>query len=374
MNLYFEELKKVFIKQKLLLLLFLFFTVKVALSFSGAYQQVLFHEKGLQEDYLSYMVLLEGPLTPEKEDALLSDKSRSDESDARLNEAVARLGKGQIAPGEFYDVVTSETPYQNKKPVIEHLYSQYQYVSADPDRRYFVNSIGWSSLIADELPDFLLILAVLVFCTVIFRYEYKNQMSALNHTSANGTVKLAAVKIAIIGSLCLIVTIGLYAINLLSVCLLNGLDGFSYPIQSIPFYSSSSKAISLGQLLANLLGLRLLGVVFLMTLILLLYLCVRSSAVTLTAGLVVTIVPMFIFGMNGLIFRIPLPVGYLIGTGFYRGNDSFLLDDGNVERLHYLFREVPDIWFVALVATAALFTIIMLFVCVIHYGRTRGIS
>ena len=201
-------------------------------------------------------------------------------------------------------------------------------------------------------------------------------MPALNLTAANGKARLAAAKILITSLVCLILTIGFFMVDLAFVYLFNGLSGFGFPIQSIPFYGSSGKALSLGSLLLRLLGLRVLGVMLLVSLVLLLYLCSRSAIATLTTSLAIAVIPPFVFGMNGLIFRLPLPMGYLIGNGFYRGSESLWLDDGKQVSLKYLFQEVPDTWFAALVLVGIVLIAAMLVACVLRFasGKSRGVT
>jgi hypothetical protein len=97
------------------------------------------------------------------------------------------------------------------------------------------------------------------------------------------------------------------------------------------------------------------------------YLCSCSAIAALTAGLAIAIIPPFVFGMDGFVFRLPLPTSFLIGNGFYRGSESLLVDNGIDTSMVYLFREVPDGWFIVLTLLAILCIALLLVLCVSRF-------
>jgi hypothetical protein len=140
--------------------------------------------------------------------------------------------------------------------------------------------------------------------------------------------------------------------------LVNGLGGFDAPIQSVPVFGDADRSMRLHTLLIGIWGLRLLGILLLAACVFFISVRGKSMMLTLIAGLSIAVIPVFICGSSGLLYRLPVPAGFVIGTGFFRGTEVFQADSGT--SILYQFREVPDSYFVALVAGVILMTVVLL--------------
>ncbi|MCL1880333.1 MAG: hypothetical protein FWF71_06975 [Actinomycetia bacterium] len=370
MRLAAEELKKLLIKRGMLLFIVLMLALKLGLALTTA-PPPLFQTQQLQNQYQEQIAALMGPLTAEKRQQLLSAKSRLDDSDSRIEEAFEEFAAAKINSQQLDEVTAAETDVQIARPLSEHLYQQYEYVAADPTNRYFVDPVGWSAILASEQPDYLLVLAVIVLSVLVFSGEDKSGMAALNLTATKGRMRLAALKLGITGLVCLLLVGGCLLIDVVQAARAGSLFGFGFPIQSIPFFALSTASISLGSLLFQMFWLRLLGACLLSALVLLVYLCSRSTIAALCSGLAYALVPLFVCGSSGALFWLPLPAAYLVGSGFYRGTDGVLMDDGSTV---YVFQAVPGARSAALVPIGILLIVLMLAVCVWRFlaAQKRG--
>ena len=368
MNLFAEELKKLLIKRKLLWLFVAALIIKTGLSFAFAGQHLLFSDAGLQAKYQTCMAILEGRLTAEKERFILNEKRECDESEARLDQAFEQIAKGEVDKGQFDAILAAESEYQNGKAVVEHFYKQYEYVSKDPDRRYFVDPVGWSGLFSGSQPDYLLLISVIVLSAMVFNCETGSGMSILNLTSAGGRMKLCGIKM-LIGCLSsvLLVTV-FYLAEIGAEYLVNGLGGFDAPMQSVPVFGNASRSLTLLSLLAGILGLRLLGILLLVVCVFFASVRGKSMMIALISGLSIAVIPVFACGSSGLLYRLPVPAGFVIGTGFFKGTEVLQASGGN--DLLAQFREVTGVYFILLVAAVILMTGALFALTAHQYVRT----
>lgn len=98
------------------------------------------------------------------------------------------------------------------------------------------------------------------------------------------------------------------------VALSVGLDGASYPLQSLSFFEHSPYLISVGQAYGIVVLSRCLGAAWFAILIALLSILFRQTVLTTFSGIAVSILPHLIGG-SFLKYVLPLPAGLLGRTG-----------------------------------------------------------
>jgi len=323
-----EELKKAFIKQMLTPVLLLALLLKAFLLLTNNAAPFFDYDQSLRKDYLACMEYLEGPATPEKSAFVQSMVLESKESDIRIDEAVNMLLAGTISESEFGKILIAESEIQHRKPVVEHIAVQYEYVMENDSDRYYIDPLGWSSLLGKQQPDIILEVLALVIGVVIFYVEDDSTMSSINMSAKYGRKHLAIAKSITVFVYCLTVVSAFFGLDTIVTGAVYGLDGASYPIQSIPFYAHSTYNMSFAALLACLYVLAVLGALILASAMVLLFLISRSAVTSLVIGLSLSIFPPFVTNADDRLFRLPFPSAYLVGNGFFRGDSFFIYFDG----------------------------------------------
>ena len=120
---------------------------------------------------------------------------------------------------------------------------------------------GWETLLSNSLPDFLLLLTLIIVLTPLFCYEYENEMDMLLLSSSKGKYQTGVVKLAIAAILAALITLSFTVIEYVSLVWNVGMDNGTFPLQSLPFFASSSYDITLNQALFLLICIRMIGAI-----------------------------------------------------------------------------------------------------------------
>ena len=102
------------------------------------------------------------------------------------------------------------------------------------------------------------------------------------------------------------------------VALSVGVDGVSYPLQSLSFFENSPYFISIGQAYVIVIICRCLGAAWLAVLIALFSVLFQQTILTTFSGIAISVLPHLI-GSSFLKYILPLPAGLLAGTGYLWG-------------------------------------------------------
>lgn len=281
------EMKKIFLHQKGLLILLLSLSAYVVLSLCNGYDSSYVLEQN-QNAYHSYMEHWKGAITKEKAQEMEDEYS-----------IVNRTDNG-------------------KKAVFMTLYNQYYYAKEDITHRYLMDERGWNTLLTHDGLNFMLVLCLLALFVPVFCGEYQCGMNQILRSCRNGRNRLACIKLftMIIVAVCTAVLFQM--IQLLVVSRLVGLDGYSYPLQSISFFEHSPYVVTIGQAYAIVFFCRLIGAAWFAVLIALLSNLFRHVVLTAFAGITVSVLPHLI-GNNFIKYILPLPAGPLAGAGYIWG-------------------------------------------------------
>lgn len=320
------ELKKVLLKRWGLLLILLILNVQCALNLLGATNANPTIEKN-KAAYLSYVNRVAGPLTEAKGQSIQAEQARIAKSEETQKTLVRQLFEASLTQKGLKQETDIGTTLKNKNGFLI-LNDQYQYIKQDSTRRYFLYVNGWNALLTSESPDLLLILLVLLLVSPLFTMEYEQDMEPLHLSCKRGRSVLALQKLAV-GFLLAVGTSLLFsAADYLCYALRYGLPLGSAPLQSLPFFSNSPYRISLLCAFGIMTILHAAGYALLALIVLFIETVARKTLPTLVAGICVAILPLLIFPSGSLKYRLPLPLGFMLGTGYLRGSASATVKDG----------------------------------------------
>ncbi len=322
------EIKKIMLHRKALLyivIVLLFSTVWLAVS-DSPYDNAMEQYKSEYEWYL------------EKVDGYCTD-----EYSLYLEQEAARIADAKEKQSNllesYYDRKISESEYKKESQeigkILEHqngfevIYQQYLYICENAENRYFLQTNGWMGLIGGGTLNFVLFFGILLLVTPVFCSEYSCRMDALILTSKEGRKSsLHKLLIIIAGVLLMCVSISLIEYGFYS--LKYGLPNGNYPIQSLSYFAASSKSITLFEGYVCIALLRLFGGLFLANFLMFISVVAKKYAVTLLTGAVSVIIP-YIGLSKTSIYRLPLPLPFLLGTDFFAGdivsNDALIGDE-----------------------------------------------
>lgn len=328
------EWKKILIKQKGLLIIGLMVLLKIIMTLQQGYDSNEIINRN-PDAYATYMDLFEGKLTEPKEQALKDEYYAVTNANIELDELVQQWKNGSLEK-ETYEQ-ESEQYYERIKnhAIFLEIYNQYFYVKEDPEKRYLMDGRGWETLLSNSLPDFVLLLTLIIVLTPLFCYEYENEMDMLLLSSSKGKYQTGAVKLAIAAILAALITLSFTVIEYVSLAWNVGMDNGNFPLQSLLFFASSAYDITLNQALLLLVFTRMIGAILFAGCICLLSIISKRTIITLFVSSVLVFLPYFLFSNKLLLYYLPLPSGLLIGTGYLWGTiyNSVLTDQGDIEKI-----------------------------------------
>lgn len=317
MNLFTYELKKIMFHQRGALYIGIYLIAVFAglvltnAPFNSAMQQY-------KSEYEWYLEKVNGPCTKDVTTYLEQEASLITEAKANRQTLLAQYYNGDIDQNTYQQKNAELNTVLEHQNGFEVIYQQYLYVCENKDNHYFLQTNGWSGLLNNVSFNFLLLLTILLIATPAFCSEYGCQMDNLILTAKEG-LKSALCKILIISLsvilLCVIsssLRFGFYAFQY-------GLPNGNYPLQSLSYFGSSNKQISLLGSYVAITTFQCFGCLFLTLLLLFFSVVVKKYALTLLLGAVSMLLP-YIGLPTTWIYRLPLPLPFFLGTDFFAGS------------------------------------------------------
>lgn len=360
-------MKKLFLYQKGLLFIgcyFIFSLVTLIVFDTSANPDVELNSK----PYSFYLDQVKGPVLEKTETFFTEEAKKISNANVALRKAYDDYYDGKISKKEFLAVSRPlEEIVQNEKG-FNLLFYQYSYVREQPDNRYFLYTNGWDGLLSHDSLDFLFLLLLLVLVTPVFCYEYESRMEALILTVKKGIKVQAATKMILV-----LVTVTI--ICLLSAALKYGffyfkygLENGNYPLQSLAYFGTSTKDLSLFETFLWMTACKLFGNLSFAMLIMFVGVCIKKYALTLFTSTALILVPYFGFSLESSKYFLPGPLGFMIATGFFRGNEH----EYNIftEQKDILFQEISNPAWMILSAITLCIGIGMFFVIIIRHTNS----
>lgn len=284
------ELKKILFYQKGLMTILLCLLAYTVLVLCRGYDSSYLLDR--KEDvYLSYMERWQGGITEEKAQEMKTE----------------------------YDAVNRSNA--GNKEVFMTVYNQYYYAKENTACRYLMDERGWNTLLTHDGLNFILLFCLLALSVPVFCGEYQCGMNQILRSCRNGRNRIARIKLLTIMALAVYVAALFQLIDFLVLSAEAGLDGASYPLQSLRFFERSPYYITIGQAYTIVVLCRCLGAAWFALLTALLSNLFRRVILTAFSGIVVSVMPHLI-GSSFIKYILPVPAGLLAGTGYLWGTLS----------------------------------------------------
>lgn len=287
--------------------------------------------------YMHYLDKVNGELSNEKEDFLEDEAVKISEANASR----------EILLDDFYNGIIPEKKYKEQMQIIEEqlqyekgfeqIYNQYLYICEDKEQRYFMDYTGWQCLFSDNLFIIFASTMILLMNGQVFCKEYQVQMDILCKTCKNNKRNLVR-KIWIANTLAVAICITLSLIQYLFYKEAYGLSNGSFPVQSVPYFSSCSRHISCLETFRYLVVIRSLGGTLFGNVIFMLSIITHKLSLTVCMSVALQVLPFFGFTGSDM-YWLPFPVSFMQATGFLLGN-QYSIDELTGEKI-LIFKEIP---------------------------------
>ena len=273
-----------------------------------------------REEYEWYLERLDGACTEEKAAWLEQEAQAITEARNTRTQSQENYYSGRITAEQYERQIAEAGTVLAHEHGFEAVYRQYLYICENTGNRYFLNTNGWAGLFSAQTLDFPLFLVILILAATVFCSEYSCQMDALLRTAPQSR---KSAKSKAIMTLCAVFVLcgGLALIRFVFFGMKYGLPHGGYPVQSIAGFGGSTKNISLLAAYLILTVLRCFGSVYLAALLLFTSVLVKKYALTVVIGVASTLIP-YIGLSRQICYRLPLPLPFLLATGFLEGASS----------------------------------------------------
>lgn len=271
------------------------------------------------EEYSFYMNQLEGAYTPEKELFLEEEAERISEAKISLQKLYNNYYDGKISETYFKaGIEECERIIKNERG-FEVIYEQLLYIKENPENRYFMKTNGWNGLLADKTLDLFLTVTILLLITPVFCYEYESKMDILVLTSRKGEKSYTLYKYFF----ALLIAAMLCFMNLcIRYCYYDiryGLHNGDFPYQSIVFFGTSTRNISLMEAFLVISVIKVFGYLFFAQIIMFVSNIVRKYSITVFSCAALIILPYY--GLEEKYINLfPLPLTFMTGTSLFEGS------------------------------------------------------
>ncbi|MCU6761687.1 ABC-2 family transporter protein [uncultured Roseburia sp.] len=316
-----REIYHILIKRRGILLLIIFILAEIIMSVSGIRnsRDIIYAVEDDKVQYTEYMEVLSGPHTEEKKVFVNDLFQQVQKAKEKQNETVDRYIRGEAGKEEFYRTSEESEELLSHEQIINLLENQLLYISENPEQRYWIYENGWIGFFKSNSMDILLMVIILVGVLPVFSIDYERDMDMLNQTTRSGGSRLYHSRVlagVLFAAVCTAVQI---AIKFIITEIYFGLEGASYPLQSVQeLFAGHPWNVSCLSAAGLLLVLRIIGAAYTALLIMSLSVWCRRLLNTGVLSVAFICIPLFIFKESKL-FQLPLPTSFLWGNGFITG-------------------------------------------------------
>lgn len=293
------------IKEKILLAVLLFLILKV-FSYVGLEYAYPWKSESESEFYNEYMQSIAGEFSEAKAEKIENDY------------------QNEVLRGNHYDAMGL-------------IYSDYQYVLQDTDRRSFISPNAIELVLIHSDTDWLLIFLILLMAASIVTKEYTAGVIQITQTSRKGRGELAIQKaIIMIGTVAVVASL-YQALPLLICGLKYGFSCADAPIQSIRAFESFGRELSLIEAWGYVSVLRVIAYTIFAVLMFSLASICRKATTLFFVGLSMVFFPIYLLTGDSHqenIYQTFIPLGNLNGFGFLLGDIQLAAQD------EYRFMEI----------------------------------
>lgn len=296
---FYKEFKKIFVRQKAVLFLLVILLIKIMLVCISGYDSHYMIDEN-EKYYLEYIQKYQGKIT---------------------EELITTIE-------EEYNRITHETnsnllQYQ-KENAFQVVYHQYIY-QKDKGGGYILDSRGWQTILEHDHIDYLLVIGIIIFSTMLFAVEYDTDMYNLLLTSSKGKYRVTFTKLLIGTGTSIFLSAAFQAIQYIYLYMTVGLPFAEYPLQCLEYFEKSNWNCTLGQACLFVFIIKMFGSVFIAALSFISINVMRKISLSMISSIAMILIIDVFCGQKAVAYY--LPIGLLKGTGYFWA-DQYITDIG----------------------------------------------
>lgn len=319
MRLFKFEINKLLIKQKALPIIIFFLLIKIMFLYLSPLKKDLMIERN-KHNYIYYINILSGKLTEKKERYIKEEEKIIEDAKNSINILNSNLEKSKINEEQYIAKSKKYTKILDREKALKIILNELKYVENHKENRCFLYKTGWNELIAKENIDIIAIVLLLTIVVPFFANEYEKEMNLIIIPSKKGSREAVIIKI-IVSILMVIAISSLFAFTEYTFYNVKyGLQGASYPLQSLEFFQNSTRDISILETFILINIIKTIGYILLVLISILLSIKVKNSLPAIFFSACTVCIPYFIFKTGELKYKLPGPLGEIIATGFFMGD------------------------------------------------------
>lgn len=274
-----------------------------------------------REAYDFYLHQVEGKCTEETESLLSKEAQRIAKANSELQRLYNDYYDGKLSEKEFASQIAAAEETVRYQKGFELLYEQYNSVRESPENRWLLYTNGWDGLLSHDRLNLLFVMLLLLLITPVFCQEYESKMNELIMTEPKGARHHAYRKVILVVAVVCVICLLDSGLQYFFYYWKYGLPHGSYPLQSLSYFATSTREATLmGTFLAVSFG-KLFGSISFAIFILFVSVCVKKYALTLFTCTAVILLPYYGLTLQSTKYFMPGPLGFMISTGFFRGNE-----------------------------------------------------
>ncbi len=334
----FYEVKKMYIFQKGLIFIGLFILMHFIILYALD-KPVNSHVEDNLTQYSFYLEKVRGHLSSQTEQFLQEESHLLNEAKVDTDKLYDSYYNGNLTERAFIQERSKLEEILKNQAGFDAIFEQYIYIREKPDERYFLNTNGWNALLGSENLDYFAVILILLLVTPIFCQEFENSMDSLTLTMKKGGRTHAVCKILLVFISIIIICIISFGLTYLFYDIKYGLQNGNYPLQSLSFFSTSTKKLTLIHTYIYICLFKLFGYISFSVLIMFLSVCMKKYALTLFTSVAVIFLPYIGLDISAIKYVYTGPLGFMIATGFFRG--SQYKTDRFTDEIQEIFKEIP---------------------------------
>lgn len=355
------ELKKLFIKQHVLVLIILATAVKLFNSSSLFIPDYSVLTKTQRNYYLNYIALYGGQLTDEKEDAIFDLYERASEANTLRRKIEADYNAGRYkSDKEYMEALYNVDKIAGEYDAIKYLYQKYLVAAADKENRWLLAGDAKAMTVGSEN---LLVLLICFMSAAAVYYERKMNRLVKTTISAGGS---AAMRSAVLFLAIFSVWLIFAGIEFAAVVNSVGVDHLGVSVANLDsFQNTPYTNLSILQAFVLIQLTKLCGYLFLSSVAVLLVLVVKNLPLAVFVPFSCTFVWIYLFRYSEKLTYYS-PFSLILGSPYYTGD--FYKHENGLD--HLLYTTVPLSLTLLLVGICILTTVVAVLVMI---GKGRGV-
>lgn len=312
-----NELYRIFIKQRFILILIVLWAVKI-ISIINSPVYINTEIEQLHKEYTTYISQYEGKYSQSAEQ-IYDDYNDIVKAGEELSILFGQLDNKEINADTYKEKTAELNKCMQRSKLVTLAKEELDYVKESPQDRWVMYINGWEAFMAKERLDYTLVIAVVFLVLILFVFDTELGVASLTLSTVNGRSKAYFSKQLILIVFIISASLILLGTELIYFAVKYGLPCMNAPIQSLISFRESPLNISIVEGVLMMTFFRIIGYTLLAQITVLISEASKKLwiAAVISGGII--FIPFAI--LNGKKQRFFFqPLGMILGNGYLKGD------------------------------------------------------